>query len=157
MSSWIHNLEFKQRSKLDVHICDSSLCRWHSEPWDWMRTNTKGVINDRKENNSRDWAQEHTDIWSQDLAKVTQKKQLVRLTKWYETRRRSPQGEGISWVKCSSVFMVTNDLPLDSALWRLLEAKKDISTRSRVPAQSCIVDSGSSLETDGTWNYKPKL
>lgn len=53
--------------------------------------------------------------------------------------------------------MVTNDLPLDSALWRLLEAKKDISTRSRVSAQSCIVDSGSSPETDGTWNYKPKL
>lgn len=78
VDSQIPNPEFRERAKLDGHICESSLCRRYPKPWAWMTPNTTGVIKDRREKNSKDWAQEHTNSWSQDLAKGTQKKQLVR-------------------------------------------------------------------------------
>jgi len=31
VDSQIHNLEFRERSELDGHICESSLCRWYSK------------------------------------------------------------------------------------------------------------------------------
>ena len=51
---------------------------WYSKPWGWVETNTKSVIKYGQEKNSKDLALKHTNIWSQELAKETQKKQLRR-------------------------------------------------------------------------------